>query len=292
MPWSNQNGGGGGPWGGGGGGNNQGPWGQGPNRPRGGNNGGPPDLEDIIRRGQDRLKNIVPGGFNGGVFVILALVLVVFWLIQAVYTVQPDERGVELRFGKPKEEISMPGLHFHIWPLETVEIVKVTEQQQNIGANASTSSSSGLMLTGDQNIVNVQFSVLFTVSDPRAYLFRMADNLMHDRVRAAMRRTNREHAWGATGYDNGELDDSPSAERALDARQRLRRVERALATLGERSQTIFRRFRIDGVAQGMIAQEEGISVSAVEKHLQRAYRIVATLVDEDSEITPPAGPTP
>ena len=54
MPWSNQNG-GGGPWGGGGGGNNQGPWGQGPNRPRGGGdgNGGPPDLEEIIRRGQD-----------------------------------------------------------------------------------------------------------------------------------------------------------------------------------------------------------------------------------------------
>ena len=64
MPWSNQNG-GGGPWGGGG--NNQGPWGQGPNRPRG--SGGPPDLEEIIRRGQDQLKNVVPGGFNGGIFV-------------------------------------------------------------------------------------------------------------------------------------------------------------------------------------------------------------------------------
>ena len=172
MPWSNQNG-GGGPWGGGG--NNQGPWGQGPNRPRGGGggNGGPPDLEDIIRRGQDQLRNVVPGGFNGGMMVIIAIILAVFWLIQAVYTVQPDERGVELRFGKPKEEISMPGLHFHLWPLETVEIVKVTEQQQNIGSKASSSSTAGLMLTGDQNIVNVQFSVLFTVSDPRAYLFNL-----------------------------------------------------------------------------------------------------------------------
>ncbi|PWE54413.1 FtsH protease activity modulator HflK [Metarhizobium album] len=175
MPWSNQNGGGGGPWGGGGG-NNQGPWGQGPNRPRGGgggNNGGPPDLEDIIRRGQDQLKNIIPGGFNGGVLVILAGVLVIFWLIQSIYTVQPDERGVELRFGKPKQEIAMPGLHFHIWPFETVEIVKVTEQQQNIGSKASSSSNSGLMLSGDQNIVNVQFSVLYTVSDPKSYLFNL-----------------------------------------------------------------------------------------------------------------------
>ncbi len=173
MPWSNQNG-GGGPWGGGGG-NNQGPWGQGPNRPRGGGggNGGPPDLEDIIRRGQDQLRNVVPGGFNGGMMAIIAIILAVFWLIQAVYTVQPDERGVELRFGKPKDEISMPGLHFHLWPLETVEIVKVTEQQQNIGSKASSSSTAGLMLSGDQNIVNVQFSVLFTVSDPRAYLFNL-----------------------------------------------------------------------------------------------------------------------
>ncbi|MCJ8518371.1 membrane protease subunit HflK [Pseudorhizobium tarimense] len=176
MPWSNQNG-GGGPWGGGGG-NNQGPWGGGggPNRPRGGGsggNGGPPDLEDIIRRSQDRLKSVVPGGFNGGVFVIIILVVIAFLAIQSVYTVQPDERGVELRFGEPKEEISMPGLHFHFWPFETVEIVKVTEQQQNIGAAGSAQSSAGLMLSGDQNIVNVQFSVLYTVNEPKNYLFNL-----------------------------------------------------------------------------------------------------------------------
>lgn len=189
MPWSNQNGGGGGggPWGGGGnggsgggGGNNQGgPWGQGPNRPRGGGgggggNGGPPDLEEIIRRSQDRFRNVLPGGINGGVIAILALVVLAFVGIQSVYTVQPDERGVELRFGKPKDEVSMPGLHFHFWPIETVEIVKVTEQQQNIGARAtSTTAATGVMLTGDQNIVNVQFSVLYTVSDPKSYLFNV-----------------------------------------------------------------------------------------------------------------------
>jgi membrane protease subunit HflK len=169
MPWSNQNG--GGPWGGGGGNNQGGPWGQGPNRPRG--NGGPPDLEDIIRRGQDRLRGFIPGGFNSGVLLILVGIIVIFWLIQCIYTVQPDERGVELRFGRPRAEISMPGLHFHIWPMDTVEIVKVTEQQQNIGGRATSSSTAGLMLTGDQNIVNVQFSVLFTVSDPKAYLFNL-----------------------------------------------------------------------------------------------------------------------
>lgn len=186
MPWSNQNG-GGGPWGGGGGnnggggGNNQGgPWGQGPNRPRGGGggggngNGGPPDLEEIIRRSQDRFNRMLPGGFNGGVVAILVLVVLAFIGIQSIYTVQPDERGVELRFGKPKNEVSMPGLHYHFWPIETVEIVKVTEQQQNIGARATSSSAAtGVMLTGDQNIVNVQFSVLYTVSDPKSYLFNV-----------------------------------------------------------------------------------------------------------------------
>lgn len=126
------------------------------------------------------------------------------------------------------------------------------------------------------------------IADPRAYLFRMADNLMHDRVRAAMRRTSREHAWGASGHDADGLDDAPSVERAVAARQRLRRVEMALATLGERSQAIFRRFRLEGLSQSVIAREEGISVSAVEKHLQRAYRIVATLVDEDDASIPAA----
>lgn len=179
MPWSNQNGGGGGPWGGGngGGGNNQGPWGQGPNKPRpsGGGNGGPPDLGDILRRGQDRLRGIVPGGMNGGIAVAGLVVLAALWLTQAVYTVQPDERGVELRFGKAKEQVSMPGLHFHMWPFETVYIVKVTEQQLNIGSKATGTDGAGLMLSGDQNIVNVQFSVLFSVSDPKSYLFNLDD---------------------------------------------------------------------------------------------------------------------
>lgn len=124
------------------------------------------------------------------------------------------------------------------------------------------------------------------IADPRAYLFRMADNLMHDRVRAGMRRVNREQAWTEAAGDLAGQDETPSAERALLARQRLRRVEMALATLGERSQAIFRRFRLEGVPQSRIAQEEGISVSAVEKHLQRAYRIVATLADEEGEAAP------
>ncbi len=81
-----------------------------------------------------------------------------------------------MRFGQPRAEVSMPGLHFHFWPMDRVEIVKVTEQQRNIGGRSSSGSNSGLMLTGDQNIVNVQFSVLYTVTNPQAYLFQLENS--------------------------------------------------------------------------------------------------------------------
>ncbi len=181
MPWSNQNG-GGGPWGGGGdnnnNNNNNGPWGQGPKGPRGGGPNTPPDLEDILRKGQDRLKQVFPGGggrkgSNRPIYFLIGAAVVGFWLFQSVYTVQPDELAVELRFGKPKEEVSGPGLHFHWWPFETYEKAQIVEKQINIGGQGSRNATQGLMLTGDQNIVNVQFSVLYRVSDPRAYLFNV-----------------------------------------------------------------------------------------------------------------------
>ena len=179
MPWSNQSGGGGGgPWGGGGnnGGNGGGPWGQGPRGPGGPTGGGAPDLEDIIRRGQDRLRQALPGGRGTSpmVFALIAIGLVALWAFNAIYTVQPDERAVELRFGKPKPELSEPGLHFHLWPIETVEIASTAEKLIDIGEVRS-GGSSGLMLSGDQNIVDVKFSVAYQVSDPVAYLFNVAD---------------------------------------------------------------------------------------------------------------------
>ena len=211
MPWNNQsNGGGGGPWGGGnnnngGSGNNGGnggPWGQGPNRPNG-PQGSPPDLEDIIRRGQDRLRRALPGGGggnNGGgagtglggspaLYGLIAVALVGFWAIQSVYTVQPDEVAVELRFGKPKAELSEPGLHFHFWPIETVEVANVAEKLINIGDPRGNNNSSGLMLSGDQNIVDVRFSVAYQVANPSDYLFRVADpdDMIRQVAESAMR---------------------------------------------------------------------------------------------------------
>ncbi|WP_082536980.1 MULTISPECIES: FtsH protease activity modulator HflK [unclassified Aureimonas] len=182
MPWSNQTGGGGG-WKGGG--NNGGPWGQGPQNPRpGGNGNNSPDLEDILRRGQDRLRRAIPGGGGGGggggsggnlaFGAILLAGVAALWLFNSVYTVQPDEVGVESVFGKPKEELSEPGLHFAFWPVETVETVPVVESQITIGS-AQSRDTSGLMLSGDQNIVDVQFAVLYQVDNPKNFLYNVED---------------------------------------------------------------------------------------------------------------------
>jgi membrane protease subunit HflK len=120
---------------------------------------------------------------------LIGAALLGFWVFQSVYTVQPDELAVELRFGKPKDEVSEPGLHFHWWPIETYEKAQIVEKQINIGAQGSRTATQGLMLTGDQNIVNVQFSVLYRVSDPRAYLFNVdsPDAMVQQVSESAMR---------------------------------------------------------------------------------------------------------
>ena len=167
MPWDNNTGGGGrnsnsgGPWG-------QAPGGGGPRR------GGTPSLEEILSRGRDQFKGGLPGGrwaIIGGV-----LALLVFWGLNAFYTIDPQEVGVQLRFGRPMTETG-PGLHFHWWPIESVERVNVTENQTEIGTIGSGrgGDTEGLMLSGDQNIVDVKFSVLWSVNDPKKYLFNVRD---------------------------------------------------------------------------------------------------------------------
>ncbi|MGF7162370.1 membrane protease subunit HflK [Rhodoligotrophos appendicifer] len=171
MPWSNQGGG----WQGGG----RGPWGQGPQGGGGGNRNTPPDLEEILKRGQDRLKTIIPssGGSNKlfGIAIIVALVAIYFW--NAAYRVQPDQVGVELLFGKAEPGQTSPGLHFIFWPFETVETVPALRTQQlSVGSlTAGRSDDAGLMLTGDQNIVDIGFTVLWRINDPREYLFDISN---------------------------------------------------------------------------------------------------------------------
>jgi RNA polymerase sigma factor (sigma-70 family) len=115
------------------------------------------------------------------------------------------------------------------------------------------------------------------IADPLPYLYRVANNLMLDRRRSAMRSARRDQDW--SGHNGGGADhlacDTLSGERALVAREELQEAEAALRALGERTDLVFRRFRLEGASQRQIAAELGISLSAVEKHLQKAYRVLA-----------------
>ncbi len=122
-------------------------------------------------------------------FGLVILAAIALYAYKSVYTIQPDQLGIELRFGQPKEEVSGPGLHFHWWPIETYEIANIRENQINIGNVGGSGQSSGLMLSGDQNIVDLAFSVLYQVNDPEAYLFntREPDDLVRQVAESAMR---------------------------------------------------------------------------------------------------------
>ena len=177
MPWKNQ---GGGPWGSG----PKGPWGSGPQSvgPR------PPDLEDLLRRGQDRLQQILPGGYFSGMGVaIILLIAVIIWLFSGVFRVQSEELGVVLRFGKHVRTVQ-PGLNYHWpYPIETVQLPKALRVSTiNIGMSLIDDPArrgrtmrdvpeESLMLTGDENIVDVDFTVLWRIKPDGVgnYLFNI-----------------------------------------------------------------------------------------------------------------------
>jgi RNA polymerase sigma-70 factor (ECF subfamily) len=135
--------------------------------------------------------------------------------------------------------------------------------------------------------LRIETQAIGPVGEPRAYLYRMADNLFLDRRRGEMRRQAREERWGDLATEQ-----APSPEREAMGRERLALISAALAALPERTVEIFRRFRIDEESQRVIADDLGISLSAVEKHLQRAYRAVADIRARlDAEIEAPRRPS-
>lgn len=173
MPWSNQSGGGGG-WKGGG------PWGDRPG-------GGTPqsDIEEMLKRGQDRFKQVIPGGgMNRGLMFLLGVVglaAAAFYL--GTVRVNPDEIGVVTRFGKFDRQLSS-GLNLRLpYPVEEVYLPKVTAvnrvQIGVISGGRATSTQGGgdesLMLTGDENIVDIDFVVFWTIKDAAQFLFNVKD---------------------------------------------------------------------------------------------------------------------
>lgn len=178
MPWNPQ-GGGGGPWGGGG----QGPWGRGGGGPQ------PPDLEELLRRSQDRFRRAMPGGFGGGRgFALIILAALAIWGLTGFYRVGPDEQGVVLRFGEYVRNAG-PGLHYHLpSPIESALTPKVTtinrielgfrsigEARGRATTPARDVAEESLMLTGDENIVDIDFSVFWQIKDAGQFLFNIRD---------------------------------------------------------------------------------------------------------------------
>ncbi|CUX82931.1 MAG: membrane protease subunit HflK [Roseibaca calidilacus] len=178
----------GGPWGGGnrGGGNRGGDGGN--NGPRGNSGQQVPEIEEIVKKGQEQLRVLMGGrgggnGGNGGGMgggfskrgVLLGLVaLVVAWAFASFYTVRPEERSVELLFGQ-YYRTGNPGLNFAPWPVVSAEVVQVTTEQVTEVGTGSSVLDSGLMLTRDEAVVDIEFQVVWNIADPARFLFNLAD---------------------------------------------------------------------------------------------------------------------
>ncbi len=188
----------GGPWGGGGGGRGPGDDdNDGDRRPNGGRRPGAdgpqiPEIDELMNKGREQLR-VLMGGGNGrggsgggdggdgfkitrGMLGLGALAAVGLWVLNSVYTVQPDEQSVELFLGEYTESLGQPGLNFAPWPLVTYDIVNVTsERTENIGSTGNISSPNGLMLTTDENVVDIGFQVVWVVNDPSKLLFNLTE---------------------------------------------------------------------------------------------------------------------
>ncbi|GAA0291590.1 FtsH protease activity modulator HflK [Rhodovulum strictum] len=174
----------GGPWGGGGqgGGGNRGGGGGGGGRGPGGEPPQIPEIDELMRRGQEQLR-VLMGGRGGrgpgpkltrGGIALGVIGAFVVWLFASLYTVKPEEQSVELFLGK-YYATGQPGLNFAPWPVITAEVVNVTsERTEDIGIRRG-NVEGGLMLTTDANIVDIDFQVVWNINDPAKVLFNIRD---------------------------------------------------------------------------------------------------------------------
>lgn len=175
---------GGGPWGGGTGGSGGGD-GRPPRRPD-----EMPDIDELVNKGRERLQ-VLMGGKSGsgggggqsgpqmpgggrGMVLLGVLVAAGIWAVNSFYTVRPDQRSVEFFLGE-YSQTGGPGLNFAPWPLVTKEIVAVSAERTNDIGTSRSGPNAGLMLTGDENIVDIDFQVVWNITDPAQYLFNLAD---------------------------------------------------------------------------------------------------------------------
>ncbi|WP_310496341.1 FtsH protease activity modulator HflK [Sandarakinorhabdus sp.] len=248
MPWQNNNddgpwgggsesggnGGTGGGTGGGSGGGPKNPWGDGPKRPPGPRPSGNREFDDIIRRGQEKLRSQFGGGGNGGGGLggsnfdlgngkalpwIGAAVIATWIVLTSFYRVDAQERAVVQRFGRYVDS-SGPGMHFKLpWPIDAITLRKV-EEIRSIDIGASDGATENLMLTGDQNIINLAYAVRWKIKNPELYLFELVDpeQTVREVAESAMR----------AEISKASLNDAIGPQRAQIAEQVRERMQELL----------------------------------------------------------------
>ncbi len=297
-------------------GNSGGPWGgngSGGNRPKGDNDGDrgdrrpsgpsgqvPPEVEEMLRVGQERFRVLMGGGNGGsggsggqggggpenirGMLGLGALLAIGLWAFSSFYTVKPEEKSVELFLGK-FNSVGNPGLNFAPWPLVTYEVLPVTrEQTESIGIGGR-GNDAGLMLTGDENIVDIDFEVVWNIADPSKYLFNLRDPQQTIRAvsESAMREIiaqselapilNRDREAIAVGvgdliqevldaYESGisvvrvNFDRADPPEQVIDAFREVQAAEQERDRLEKQA---------DAYANRVLAQARGEAAQALEK---------------------------
>jgi membrane protease subunit HflK len=326
-------------------GNNGGPWGGGGNNGSGddnrgsGNNGsggggrrpegdGPqiPEIDELMKKGQEQLRVLMGGrgggnGANGsggdaggpaftrGTIGLGVLAAVVLWGMASFYTVKPEEQSVELFLGK-YSATGNPGLNFAPWPIVTAEVIPVTrEQTEDIGVGAR-GSEAGLMLTGDENIVDIDFQVVWNITDPAKYLFNLRDPQMTIRAvsESAMREIiaqselapilNRDRASIAErlddliqstldSYDSGmnvvrvNFDKADPPQQVIDAFREVQAAEQERDRLEKQADAYANRIVAEarGEAAQVLEEAEGYRARVVNEAQGEASRFTAVLAE-------------
>lgn len=326
-------------------GNNGGPWGGGGNNGSGddnrgsGNNGsggggrrpegeGPqiPEIDELMKKGQEQLRVLMGGrgggnGANGsggdaggpaftrGTIGLGVLAAVVLWGMASFYTVKPEEQSVELFLGK-YSATGNPGLNFAPWPIVTAEVIPVTrEQTEDIGVGAR-GSEAGLMLTGDENIVDIDFQVVWNITDPAKYLFNLRDPQMTIRAvsESAMREIiaqselapilNRDRASIAErlddliqstldSYDSGmnvvrvNFDKADPPQQVIDSFREVQAAEQERDKLEKQADAYANRIVAEarGEAAQVLEEAEGYRARVVNEAQGEASRFTAVLAE-------------
>jgi membrane protease subunit HflK len=143
-----------------------------------------PDIDEFLNYIKNRFKPNLSGSY---IWIVIAIVAAI-WGLSGIYTIDPDEMGVVRRFGKMQETASVPGIHYRIpWPVDHVDVAKVQQiRSMELGFRSGTQGNAqlvrpvpveSLMITGDENLVNIQVVVQYQISDMPAYLFKVWDPL-------------------------------------------------------------------------------------------------------------------